>query len=78
MNIKNIKSHFNKMDKKTKIMLNIYIFASFLIMISSYFFNYILKESEISFLLVELSLLILSIGIWGSVFCEVYKKRRGI
>lgn len=70
-----IKELFERIDKKTKIMYYIYLSVSLFILILSYIYNYILKEGETSVLLAELSVIILAIGVWGSVFCEIYKKK---
>ena len=70
-----MKKIFNMIDRKTAWMLNSYAFISLILMLLSFDFKYKFKDFQTSFLLVELSLIMLSIGIWGSAFCEFYKKR---
>jgi len=70
-----MKKFFHKMDRKTAWLLNSYLFVSLFFMLLSFVFNYKLNDAQTSFLLVELSLIMLSIGLWGSTFCEFYKKR---
>lgn len=70
-----MKNFFGNLDRKTAWLLNSYLFVSLLFMVISFVFNYKLNDAQTSFLLVELSLIMLSIGIWGSAFCEFYKKR---
>ena len=70
-----MKKLFYRIDRKTAWMLNSYAFTALIFMALSFVFNFKFSDYKTSFLLVELSLNILSIGIWGSVFCEIYKKR---
>lgn len=75
----NIKKEFYKADRKTRFIYYIYSIISALVLIGAYIMNYTGYDIKVSLIMVELSVTMLSIGVWGGVFFEVmktkYKKR---
>ena len=71
----NIKKEFYNAYKKARIIYYIYCFISFAVLLGAYVMNYTGYDIKTSHILVELSVTMLAIGIWGGVFFEMMKVR---
>ena len=71
----NIKKEFYKTDKKTRAIYYIYSGISAVLLFIAFVLNYTGKDIKTSLIVAEMSVTMLSVGVWGGVFFEIMMKK---